>query len=218
MAQFNITITEEELHELFLGNSRDEAVAKLLEKIFNAVLLCQSEEQLKAKPHERTDQRTGYRNGYYDRGLTTRVGTLDLRVPRHRGGENFSTELFSHYQRSKQALLFAVMGMAANGISIRKVKNITEELCGKKFSKSTVSALCKKLDPIVHAFRTRPLKSHYPFLVVDALYIKVREDHKVQSGGCSLPLGSMKKVIEKLSAFRCKTRKVKAVGANSFFP
>ncbi|MDD4334790.1 MAG: hypothetical protein PHY77_04200 [Desulfotomaculaceae bacterium] len=57
MAQFNITLTKEELHELFLGNSRDDAVAKLLEKIFNEVLLCQSAEQLGAKPYERTDQR-----------------------------------------------------------------------------------------------------------------------------------------------------------------
>jgi len=180
MAQFNITITEEELHELFLGNSCDEAVAKLLEKLFNAVLLCQSEEQLKAKPYERTDQRTGYRNGFYDRGLTTRVGTLDLRVPRHRDGNKFSTELFGRYQRSEQALLLAMMEMVINGVSTRKVENITEELCDKKFSRSTVSDICKKLDPIVHTFRTRPLESHYPFIVVDAMYIKVREDNRVR--------------------------------------
>lgn len=76
-----------------------------------------------------------------------------------------------------------MMEMMVNGVSTRKVENITEELCGKKFSKSTVSALCQKLDPIVHTFRTRPLKSHYPFLIVDAIYIKVRENHKVQSKG-----------------------------------
>ena len=189
MAQFNITITEEELHELFLGNSRDEAVAKLLEKIFNEVLLCQSEEQLRAKPYERTDKRTGYRNGFYVRGLTTRVGTLDLHVPRHRDGEKFSTELFRRYQRSEQALLLAMMEMVVNGVSTRKVENITEELCCKKFSKSTVSALCKKLDPIVHDFRTRPLQSHYPFIVVDAMYIKVREDNRVRSKGLLIAIG-----------------------------
>jgi putative transposase len=189
MAQFNITITEEELHELFLGNSRDEAVAKLLEKIFNEVLLCQSEEQLRAKPYERTDKRTGYRNGFYVRGLTTRVGTLDLHVPRHRDGEKFSTELFGRYQRSEQALLLAMMEMVVNGVSTRKVENITEELCGKKFSKSTVSALCKKLDPIVHDFRTRPLQSHYPFIVIDAMYIKVREDNRVRSKGLLIAIG-----------------------------
>ncbi len=188
MAQFNITITKEELHELFLGNSRDEAVAKLLEKIFNEVLLCQSEEQLSAKPYERTDQRKGYRNGYYNRGLTTRVGTLNLRIPRHRNGE-FSTELFERYQRSEQALLLAMMEMVVNGVSTRKIETITQELCGKKFSKSTVSSLCKKLDPIVHAFRIRPLESHYPFLIVDALYVKVREDNRVQSKGLLIAVG-----------------------------
>jgi len=153
------------------------------------VLLCQSEEQLKAKPYERTDQRTGYRNGFYDRGLTTRVGTLDLRVPRHRDGNKFSTELFGRYQRSEQALLLAMMEMVINGVSTRKVENITEELCDKKFSRSTVSDICKKLDPIVHTFRTRPLESHYPFIVVDAMYIKVREDNRVRSKGLLIAIG-----------------------------
>lgn len=188
MAQFNITLTEEELHGLFLSNSRDKAISKLLEKIFNEVLRSQSTEQLGAKPYERTDQRKAYRNGYYDRDLTTRVGTLNLSIPRHRNGE-FSTELFERYQRSEQALLLSMMEMVVNGVSTRKVEKITKELCGKKFSKSTVSALCKKLDPIVHAFRTRPLKTHYPFLIVDALYLKVRTDHRVQSRGLLIAVG-----------------------------
>src|SRR5690554_1346351 len=188
MAQFNSTLTEEELHGLFLSNSRDKAISKLLEKIFNEVLRSQSTEQLGAKPYELTDQRKAYRNGYYDRDLTTRVGTLNLSIPRHRNGE-FSTELFDRYQRSEQALLLSMMEMVVNGVSTRKVEKITKELCGKNFSKSTVSALCKKLDPIVHAFRTRPLKTHYPFLIVDALYLKVRTDHRVQSRGLLIAVG-----------------------------
>ena len=84
MAQFNITLTEEELHGLFLNNNRDKAIETLLEKIFNEVLRCQSAEQLCAKPYERTDKRKGQSNGYYDRDLVTRVGTLNLRIPRHR--------------------------------------------------------------------------------------------------------------------------------------
>lgn len=182
MAQFNITITEELLHGLFLSNGRDEAFSKLLEEIFNQVLLAQSTEQIGAEPYERTETRTAYRNGFRERQLTTRVGTLTLRVPRHRNGQ-FSTELFSRYQRSEQALVLAMMEMVINGVSTRKVEQITEELCGKKFSKSTVSTLCKKLDPIVEAFRTRPLKCHYPFLTVDAIYVKVRENGRVQSRG-----------------------------------
>ena len=182
MAQFNITITEELLHGLFLSNGRDEAFSKLLEEIFNQVLLSQSTEQIGAQPYERTEDRTAYRNGFRDRQLTTRVGALTLRVPRHRNGQ-FSTELFARYQRSEQALVLAMMEMVINGVSTRKVEQITEELCGKKFSKSTVSALCKNLDPMVEAFRTRPLKCHYPFLMVDAIYVKVRENGRIQSRG-----------------------------------
>jgi len=188
MAQFNITITEELLHGLFLSNGRDEAFSKLLEEIFNQVLLAQSSEQIRAEPYERTEERTAYRNGYRNRELTTRVGTLTLRVPRHRNGQ-FSTELFARYQRSEQALVLAMMEMVINGVSTRKVEIITEELCGKKFSKSTVSALCKKLDPIIEAFRTRPLKYHYPFLVVDAIYVKVRENGRVRTRGLLIAIG-----------------------------
>jgi putative transposase len=188
MAQFNITITEELLHGLFLSNGRDEAFSKLLEEIFNQVLLAQSSEQVGAEPYERTEKRTAYRNGFRDRQMTTRVGTLTLRVPRHRNGK-FSTELFARYQRSEQALLLAMMEMVVNGVSTRKIENITEELCGKKFSKSTVSALCKRLDPVVYAFKTRPLESHYPFLIVDALYLKVREDGRVKSKGLLIAVG-----------------------------
>jgi transposase-like protein len=188
MAQFNITITEELLHGLFLSNDRDEAFSKLLEEIFNQILLAQSTEQLGAEPYERTEGRTAYRNGTRERQLTTRVGTLNLRVPRHRNGQ-FSTELFMRYQRSEQALMLAMMEMVINGVSTRKVESITEELCGKKFSKSTVSTLCKSLDPMVNAFRTRPLESHYPFLMVDAIYVKVRENKRIQSRGLLIAIG-----------------------------
>lgn len=188
MAQFNITLTEEHLHGLFTGNGRDQAFARLLEEIFNQVLLVQSKEQIRAEPYERTDERQGYRNGFRSRELTTRVGTLTLRVPRHRNGE-FSTEMFEQYQRSEQALVIAMMEMVVSGVSTRKVGIITEELCGKKFSKSTVSALCERLDPAVKAFQTRPLKFHYPFVIVDALYLKVREDHRVQSRALLIAVG-----------------------------
>ncbi|MGI6539133.1 MAG: IS256 family transposase [Caldicoprobacterales bacterium] len=188
MAQFNITITEELLHGLFLSNGRDEAFSKLLEEIFNQVLLAQSSEQLGADPYERTEERTAYRNGTRERQLTTRVGTLTLRVPRHRNGQ-FSTELFMRYQRSEQALVLAMMEMVINGVSTRKVESITEELCGKKFSKSTISTLCKNLDPMVNAFRTRPLESHYPFLMVDAIYVKVRGNKRIQSRGLLIAIG-----------------------------
>lgn len=188
MAQYNITINDELLKGLFLTDGKDKAFKELLEQIFNQVLLAQSTDQLQAQPYERSDDRTAYRNGLRERNLTTRIGTLTLKVPRHRNG-NFSTELFNSYQRSEQALILSMMEMVVNGVSTRKVENITEELCGEKFSKSTVSNLCKNLDPLVEAFKNRPLETHYPFVMIDALYIKTRIEGRVQSRGLLIAVG-----------------------------
>ncbi|QRN84775.1 IS256 family transposase [Clostridia bacterium] len=201
MAQYNITLTEELLHGLFVSDGKDEAFSNLLEEIFNQVLVAQSNDQIGAAPYERTDERKAYRNGYRDRQLTTRVGTLTLHVPRHRNGD-FSTELFERYQRSEQALLLAMMQMVVSGVSSRKVEDITYELCGRKFSKSMVSKLCEKLDPIVKNFQNRPLEKHYPFLVVDALYLKVREDGRVRSKGLLVAVAVNQEGYREIIGFR----------------
>ncbi|MBG9795990.1 transposase, partial [Paenibacillus dendritiformis] len=146
-------------------------------------------EQLDAERYERAEERKGYRNGTYPHKLTTRVGTLTLHIPRIRDGK-FSTDLFARYQRSEQAFVLALMEMVVNGVSTRKVSQITEELCGAEFSKSTVSELCKKLDPIVQAWSHRPLgDSQFPFVLVDAMYLKVREDGRVRSRGLLIATG-----------------------------
>src|SRR5689334_20221877 len=133
-------------------------------------------EQLQAERYERTDERQGYRNGYKPRQLTTRVGRLSLHVPQVRDG-SFSTDLFARYQRSEQAFILALMEMVVNGVSTRKVAAITEELCGTSFAKSTVSELCKGLDPLVAAWNERELGgTRFPFVLVDALVVKVREN------------------------------------------
>ena len=189
MAQYQITVDQELLQQLFLGHSQDAGVSKLLESVLNQILQAQVTEQLGAERYERTDSRQGYRNGAYPHQLTTRVGTITLRVPRIRNGP-FSTELFARYQRSEQALVLALMEMVVNGVSTRKVSQITEELCGTHFSKSTVSELCKQLDPIVEAWNGRPLSdSPFPFVLVDALYLKVREDGRVRSRGVMVGIG-----------------------------
>src|SRR5690348_13362571 len=94
MAHYQITLNEELLHQLFIGESRDTGVAALLETILNQVLKAQSDEQLGVEKYERSEERTALRNGTYERSLTTRVGKLNIRVPRHRDG-SFSTELFN---------------------------------------------------------------------------------------------------------------------------
>lgn len=120
--------------------------------------------------------------------MTTRIGTIILEIPRHRQG-HFETDFFDRYQRSEQALILAMIEMVIHGVSTRKIQKVTEELCGQSFSKSTVSALCKRLDPIIEAFCNRLLLKHYPFVIVDALYLKAREDARVRSRGLLIAQG-----------------------------
>lgn len=129
MAQLNITLDTDLLKDLFSFEGRDKAFASLMQTILNQVLEHQVSEQVGAKYYERTEGRQAYRNGYRERTMRTRVGTLTLTVPRLRDG-NFSTELFERYQRNEQALVLAMMEMVVNGVSTRKVSAITEELCG----------------------------------------------------------------------------------------
>ena len=103
MAQLNITLSEDVLKELMLGN-RDEAVVTLLEEVFNAILKMEADEQVGALSYERSPDRVTYRNGYRDRQLTTRVGSMTLHIPKFRDG-TFSTQLFESYERSEQAFL-----------------------------------------------------------------------------------------------------------------
>ena len=175
---YDVTLDKSLLPGLLTGQ---DGLARLLESVQNQVLEAQMAEALGAKKHERNETRTGYRNGYRTRQLYTRVGHLTLQVPQTRNGK-FSKEIFRRYQRSEQAFVLALMEMVVNGVSTRKVAAITEELCGVTFSKSTVSALATNLDARVCAFNERRLDADYPFLIVDALFTKSRnEDESVVS-------------------------------------
>jgi len=186
MPDYQITIDGETVHGLFQG---DAGLAKLLEQVLNQVLEAQVSEQLGAERYERTEERQGYRNGVRPRQLTTRVGRLALRVPQVREGQ-FSPDLFARYQRSEQALVLALMEMVVNGVSTRKVTAITEELCGTSFSKSTVSALCARLDPLVTAWNERPLgEQDFPFVLADALMVKVRDEERVRTLAALIAIG-----------------------------
>jgi putative transposase len=160
---------------------------QIVERVVQQILEAEMTEHVGAAPHERTDARKGHRNGYKPRTLRTRVGTLNLLVPQDREG-TFSTRLFSRYQRNEKALVLALMEMYVEGVSTRK--EITEELCGTSFSKSTVSHLAAGLDAELEAWRNRRLEAEaYPYLFVDARYEKVRVDHKVVSQGVLIVSG-----------------------------
>lgn len=165
---------------------------ELLKAIVSATLQqaleAEMDEALGAEKNERTPNRLGYRSGYYGRTLITRVGKIELRVPQDRQGK-FRTEVFERYQRSEKALVTAMMEMYLQGVSTRKVKAVTEELCGHEFSSSSVSRIVARLDEELERFAKRRLEDEYPYLVLDARYEKVREDGAVGSQAVLIAIG-----------------------------
>lgn len=135
---------------------------------------------LGAAPYERRPDRRGHRNGSYARGFKTRVGSITLLVPRDRAGL-FRPSLFAKYERSEQALVLAMIEMYWHGISTRKVNAVVAQLCGTTISASEVSALTRKLDATLTAWRERPLDTPYPALVVDAHVEHVRREGHVRA-------------------------------------
>ena len=173
--------------EALIGEDR-ELFKGLLKESLQEVLEAEMTETVGAGLGERTAVRTGYRSGYYSRGLVTRIGKLELRVPRDREGR-FSTELFDRFQRSEKALVSALAEMYVQGVSTRKVKAVTEELCGHTFSASTVSRINKSLDGLLRRFAQRRLDEAYPYLILDARYEKVRLDGVIQSQAVFIAIG-----------------------------
>jgi putative transposase len=174
------------LRELLLED--EDLLRGLMKQALEQVLEAEMSEALGAGKSERSEGRLGYRSGYYGRSLITRVGKLELRVPQDRQGR-FRTEVFARYQRSEKALVHAVMEMYIQGVSTRKVKAITEELCGHEFSASTVSEMVQKLDEELDAFAHRHLGEEYPYLILDARYEKVRERGTVRSQAVLIAIG-----------------------------
>jgi putative transposase len=158
-------------------------LAEVVQRVLQELLEAEMTEHVGAAPYERAAGRKGHRNGHKPRALRTRVGTLNLLVPQDREG-TFSTRLFARYQRNEKALCLALMEMYVEGVSTRKVKDITEALCGTSFSKSLVSSLAGSLDAELRAWRERRLEqAAYPYLFVDARYEKVRVGHRIVSQG-----------------------------------
>lgn len=186
-----MTVTErtalsERVKELVTGDG--DLLKTLIKESLQEVLEAEMTEFLGAEPSERTEGRRGYRSGYYHRGLVTRIGKLELRVPRDRSGE-FSTALFERYARSEKALVAALAEMYVQGVSTRKVKAITEELCGHSFSASTISSINKSLDEALARFANRQLDEAYAYLILDARYEKVREGGVIRSLAVQVAIG-----------------------------
>lgn len=153
---------------------------ELVESVVQEILDAEFLEYVGVEPYGRQSGRRDYRNGYKPRRLKTRVGEIEFSIPQARY-EPFKTQLFNRYQRSERAFLMALQEMVIQGVSTRKVQKVTGQLCGCTFSKSTVSKLCGDLDEDIQLWLKRPLSGCYPYLIVDAEYEKIRENHKVHS-------------------------------------
>jgi putative transposase len=165
-----------------------EFLKPLVQTALQEVLEAEMTEAVGAEKGERSEGRLGYRSGYYTRSLITRVGKLELRVPQDRQGR-FSTELFERYSRSEKALVAALSEMYVQGVSTRKVKQVTEELVGHAFSASAISAINKRLDGSLKAFCERKLTEPFAYLILDARYERVREDGIIASQAVLIAIG-----------------------------
>jgi putative transposase len=153
-----------------------------------ALMEVEVQEHVGAARHERNAGRTGQRNGYRERSWDTRVGTVELKVPRVRDGGYFPS-LLEPRRKAERALAAVVQEAYVHGVSTRKVDELVKALGMGGISKSRVSELCEELDGEVERFRGRPLEGSYPYVWVDATYVKARQDGRVNSVAVVIAVG-----------------------------
>ena len=151
---------------------------ELIRIVVNAAMQAERQQYLKAAPYQRTPERETYANGYKPKTVQTRVGNITFSVPQVREGD-FYPEALEKGLRSERALTLALAEMYVQGVSTRKVKAITEQLCGVSVSSTQVSNAASLLDSELEKWRERPL-GEYPYLYLDAYYEQVREDGQVR--------------------------------------
>lgn len=166
----------------------DDWLRQMVQNFTQAVIELEAERQVGAGPYERHPARTTQRNGYRERGLSTRVGELDLRIPKLRSG-SFFPSLLEPRRRAERALVAVVQEAYVEGVSTRKVDDLLIALGLTGIDKSAVSRACKALDEVIEPFRNRPLAGSYPYVWLDALYLKVRQNHRIVSKALVIAIG-----------------------------
>ncbi len=172
-----------------LGLSLDGDSLREMVRVMSQMLMeLEVEEQVGAERYERTTERTTQRNGYRDREWDTRVGTVPLRIPKVRSGSYFPS-LLEPRRRAERALWAVVQSAYVEGVSTRKVDDLVQALGMTGIDKSRVSRICKELDKVVEGFRNRPLEGKHPYVWLDALYLKVRQNHRIVSMAVIIAIG-----------------------------
>ena len=156
--------------------------------LMNAAMKIEREQVLQAAPYERSEERTGYGNGFKDKTISTRLGKIGVKVPQVRGDVEFYPSSLEKGIRSERALKLAIAEMYVKGVSTRKVSDVVEQLCGTSVSSAQVSAAAKMLDEESSAWRNRPL-GRYQYLMLDARYENVRQAGSVASCAVVVAIG-----------------------------
>ncbi len=186
MAQPYENKTINDVLELLTTNGFD-GLADAVTVLLNSAMVAERSEYLGAAPYERSVQRVSYANGFKDKALKTRLGSLSLKVPQTRDSE-FYPQSLEKGLRSERALLLAIAEMYVQGVSTRRVKKIVEELCGMSVSSSQVSRAAAQLDEFLEAWRNRKL-GQYRYIVLDAQYEKVRQGGQVLDAAVLIACG-----------------------------
>ena len=186
MTNPTIALTEY-LHKLGVAQDKD-FLQESVRLMSQMLMELEVEQQAGAARHERTPERKTYRNGYRERGWETRVGEINLRIPKLRSGSYFPS-LLEPRKRAEQALLAVVQQAYVEGVSTRKVDDLLQAMGLTGIDKSQVSRICKGLDEVVQDFRNRPLEGRYPYVWLDGLYLKVRQNHRIVSMAVVIAIG-----------------------------
>lgn len=155
-----------------------DVLPELIRIVINAAMQAERSEHLQAAPYQHSEERRGYANGFKPKTMRTRIGDITFAVPQVREG-GFYPQALEKGLRSERALTLALAEMYVQGVSTRKVKTITEQLCGVEVSSSQVSRAAAEMDSELEKWRERPL-GEYPYLFLDAYYEQVREDGQVR--------------------------------------
>lgn len=174
------------LEHLISDGAKD--LKTVIEILLNEAMKIERQEALKAAPYERNPDRAGYANGFKEREYASRMGSLRVQIPQVRG-LSFYPRCLDKGERSEKALKLAVAEMYVQGVSTRKVSEITEELCGFEISSAQVSRCAKLLDEELQKFRERPLTAKYAYVYFDAIYEKVRHDYSIVDMATLIAIG-----------------------------
>lgn len=163
-------------------------VRQSVEDTLNALLDAEADRLCNAQKYERNDERISIRAGHYERDFQTTAGTVRLRVPKLRQIP-FETQIIERYKRRESSIEESLVEMYLAGVSVRRIKDITEALWGSSVSPATVSELNKKVYSTIEAWRNRPLQSHYPYIFVDGIWLKRSWGGEVESVSVLVAIG-----------------------------